>query len=55
VDAAIWGCPVNMDEVFTALFGLLQGAVPRDEDEKVCVTCKHKGYGCVMVEKRWLA
>jgi coenzyme F420-reducing hydrogenase gamma subunit len=52
VDAAIWGCPVNMDEVFTALLGLLQGAVPRDEDEKVCATCKQKGYGCVMVEKK---
>lgn len=52
VDLALWGCPVSMDEVFTALLNLLQGAMPREEDEKVCATCKQKGYGCVMVEKQ---
>lgn len=51
VDAAIWGCPPTTRQVMEAVKSLLAGAVPRAEQEKVCLECKRQNRVCVLVAK----
>jgi sulfhydrogenase subunit delta len=51
VDHEIWGCPVSGREVLAAIASLLAGAVPTQEQGKVCLECKRLHAVCVMVAK----
>ncbi len=51
VDHEIWGCPVSGREVLAAIASLLEGAVPTQEQGKVCLECKRLHAVCVMVAK----
>ena len=51
VDHEIWGCPVGGREVLAAIASLLGGAVPVQEQGKVCLECKRLHAVCVMVAK----
>ena len=51
VDLELWGCPVNSRQVMGAVRSLLNGAVPRVEQDKVCLECKRQLNVCVMVTK----
>lgn len=52
VDLELWGCPVNTNQVMSALRSLLLGAVPRVKRDSVCLECKRKGQVCVLVAKK---
>ncbi|MBI1422966.1 MAG: sulfhydrogenase subunit delta [Gammaproteobacteria bacterium] len=51
VDFEIWGCPVNTQQVLTAVRDLLSGVMPVEESNKVCQECKRRHYTCVMVSQ----
>lgn len=51
VDLELWGCPVNGRQVMGAIHSLLHGAVPRQEQDKVCLECKRQLNVCVMVTR----
>ncbi|MCG5495610.1 sulfhydrogenase subunit delta [Ectothiorhodospira variabilis] len=51
VDLELWGCPVNAQQVFTAIRRLLFGALPFVDNEKVCQACKRQGIVCVLVTR----
>ncbi len=51
VDFEIWGCPVNGQQVTSALRDLLSGVAPRPQHEKLCGTCKRRGLPCVTVTR----
>lgn len=51
VDLALWGCPVNGQQVLAAVASLLQGVPPVDDRGKVCMQCKREQAVCVMVAK----
>lgn len=51
VDLELWGCPVNRQQVMAAVQSLLQGAIPAEEKEKLCLECKRKQVVCVMVSR----
>jgi len=49
VDFELWGCPVNSRQILTAVGSLLNGVMPVDERDKVCMECKRQQAVCVMV------
>lgn len=49
VDFELWGCPVNSRQIVAAVGALLNGVVPVDERDKVCMECKRQLAVCVMV------
>lgn len=49
VDFEIQGCPVNTRQITTLLRSLLNGVVPIDEQDKLCMECKRQHRVCVMV------
>jgi coenzyme F420-reducing hydrogenase gamma subunit len=51
VDAEIWGCPVNIDQVLAVTKSLLAGAKPQIKRDAVCVECKRQNNVCVMVSQ----
>lgn len=51
VDFELWGCPVNSRQVVAAVGSLLNGVVPVDERDKVCMECKRQQAVCVMVSE----
>ena len=42
---------MNKQQVMAAVQSLLQGAVPVEEKEKLCLECKRKQVVCVMVTR----
>lgn len=51
VDLELWGCPVNKQQIVTAIRCLLFGALPEQQHDKVCMECKRQLNVCVMVTK----
>ena len=51
VDVELWGCPVTTQQVFAAVRSLLHGAMPRIDQERVCLECKRQQNVCVLVAK----
>lgn len=51
VDFELWGCPVNSRQVVAAVGSLLNGVVPVDERDKVCMECKRVQAVCVVVSE----
>lgn len=49
VDFELWGCPVDSRQIVAAVGSLLNGAMPVDERDKVCMECKRQQAVCVMV------
>lgn len=49
VDFELWGCPVNSRQIVAAIGSLLNGVVPVDERDKVCMECKRQQTVCVVV------
>lgn len=49
VDAAIYGCPPNPQDVARFLTELLAGKMPRPSKHPVCVECKLKDNECLLV------
>lgn len=51
VDLELWGCPVNTQQVLSAIKSLMLKAKPRVKRGSVCMECKRRGYVCVLVAK----
>jgi len=51
VDFELWGCPVNSRQIVAAVGSLLNGVVPVDERDKVCMECKRQLAVCVVVSE----
>ncbi|HVV69238.1 MAG TPA: sulfhydrogenase subunit delta [Gammaproteobacteria bacterium] len=51
VDLELWGCPVNTEQVFSAIKSLLFAAKPRVKRGSVCMECKRLGLVCVLVSQ----
>ncbi|MBI5462219.1 MAG: sulfhydrogenase subunit delta [Gammaproteobacteria bacterium] len=51
VDFELWGCPVNSRQIVAAVGSLLNGVVPVDERDKVCMECKRQQAVCVVVSE----
>lgn len=51
VDLALWGCPVNGEQVLAAVGSLLLGVTPVEDKGKVCMACKRHQAVCVMVTR----
>jgi len=51
VDLELWGCPINQQQLLSAIRSLLFGVLPKEENEKVCMECKRQQTVCVMVTK----
>jgi len=51
VDLELWGCPINKQQIVTAIRALLSGVLPVEENDKVCMQCKRQQTVCVMVTK----
>ena len=51
VDFELWGCPVNSRQILAAVGALLNGVVPVDERDKVCMECKRQLAVCVVVSE----
>ena len=51
VDLELWGCPINQQQILTAIRALLFGVLPIEENDKVCMECKRQQNVCVMVTK----
>ena len=51
VDLELWGCPINQQQILTAIRALLFGVLPKEENDKVCMECKRQQNVCVMVTK----
>jgi coenzyme F420-reducing hydrogenase gamma subunit len=51
VDLELWGCPINQQQILTAIRALLFGVLPKEENDKVCMECKRQQNVCVMVAK----
>ena len=51
VDLELWGCPINQQQILTAIRALLFGVLPKEENDKVCMECKRLQNVCVMVAK----
>ena len=49
VDLELWGCPINQQQLVTAIRSLLWGVIPKLEQNKVCLECKRQQQVCVMV------
>lgn len=51
VDLELWGCPVNSEQVLSAIRILLRKVTPRVRRDSVCIQCKQAGHVCVLVAK----
>jgi len=51
VDLELWGCPINQQQLLTAIRSLLFGVLPQEENDKVCMECKRQQTVCIMVTK----
>jgi sulfhydrogenase subunit delta len=51
VDLELWGCPVNGRQVLAAIPALIEGVVPPEEHDRVCLECKRRLHMCVMVTR----
>lgn len=51
VDLELTGCPIDRDELLSAISQLLRGSVPRLNTAPVCIVCKRRGYTCVLVTR----
>lgn len=51
VDLELWGCPVNSEQILSAVRILLRQATPRIRRDSVCIQCKQAGNVCVLVAK----
>ena len=51
VDLELWGCPINQQQILTAIRALLFGVLPKEENDKVCMECKRQQNICVMVTR----
>jgi sulfhydrogenase subunit delta len=51
VDLELWGCPVNSEQILSAIRILLRKATPRVRRDSVCIQCKQAGNICVLVAK----
>jgi coenzyme F420-reducing hydrogenase gamma subunit len=51
VDFELWGCPVNTRQILATVGALLNGVMPVDESDKVCMECKRQQAVCVMVSE----
>lgn len=49
VDFELWGCPINSRQISTAISLMLEGVMPQDEREKLCIECKRSGQVCTLV------
>ncbi len=49
VDFEIWGCPINSQQVVAVVNALLRGVSPKDNSEKVCMSCKRQQVVCTLV------
>lgn len=49
VDFEIWGCPINSAQIATAVSMLLEGVLPVDDREKLCIECKRQGHICTLI------
>lgn len=52
VDLELWGCPINKQQIISAIRALLFGVLPVEEKDKVCMECKRQQTVCVMVTKK---
>ena len=52
VDFELWGCPVTQEQVTHLLQQLSLGVLPKDDTEKLCLTCKRHHNVCVMVTQQ---
>ena len=50
VEAALPGCPIDRNELITAVTHLLQGRMPQIADQPVCIECKLKENVCVYTQ-----
>lgn len=51
VELSLPGCPVSTRQVLDAIAGLLAGASPFADQDKVCMDCKRRGRVCVLVTR----
>jgi coenzyme F420-reducing hydrogenase gamma subunit len=51
VDLELTGCPVDREQLLSALASLLRGAMPRISTSPVCLECKRRGIVCILVAK----
>tara|TARA_Y100001949_G_scaffold124906_1_gene106624 strand:+ start:504 stop:1349 length:846 start_codon:yes stop_codon:yes gene_type:complete len=51
VDFEIWGCPINSAQVTAVVTNLLNGVVPHDDADKLCLECKRKQLVCTLVTR----
>jgi coenzyme F420-reducing hydrogenase gamma subunit len=49
VDAELWGCPIDRQQLKRVLSDLLARVAPRIPGESVCLECKRAGHVCVLV------
>ncbi|MGH1460689.1 MAG: sulfhydrogenase subunit delta [Neptuniibacter sp.] len=49
VDFELWGCPINSRQISTAISLMLEGVMPLDEREKLCIDCKRQGNVCTLI------
>lgn len=49
VDFELWGCPINSRQITTAISLMLEGVMPLDEREKLCIECKRNGNICTLI------
>ena len=49
VDFELWGCPINGQQISAAISLLLEGVMPLDDREKLCIECKRAGHICTLV------
>lgn len=49
VDAELWGCPIDLDQLKRVLGDVLARVPPRIPGESVCLECKRAGNVCVLV------
>ena len=49
VDFELWGCPINSRQISAAIGAMLEGVMPRDDREKLCIECKRQGHVCTLI------
>lgn len=52
VDLEIWGCPINSDQIVSAVRALAFGVKPQIKHDSVCLECKRQGHVCVLITKK---
>jgi coenzyme F420-reducing hydrogenase gamma subunit len=52
VDWELWGCPVNTEQILSAIQSLHFKASPPIKRDSVCLECKRQGNVCVLVAKK---